>query len=105
MADDQDIERLLAEIDAMDNPGKQAKPTPKATGSEVAKTDDAGGRGRGAWALGAGVGAGVAGGITGSLLWFVPFVDPASTGIGAALGGALVGGLSGAPKWFGGSDD
>jgi hypothetical protein len=40
------------------------------------------------------------GGITGTVLAFLPWVSTLSTAIGAALGGAVMAAVSGPPGWF-----
>ncbi len=103
--DDDDIEKLLAEIDAMDNAkpssSQPAKPPAKRQKAEVEKSeDDDSGVGRVGWALIAGGGAGILGFLIGTFFWVLPGVNGWSTGIGAFVGGAIVALLSGPPKWL-----
>ncbi|MBK9738591.1 MAG: hypothetical protein IPO93_03565 [Actinobacteria bacterium] len=101
MADDE-IERLLREIDATNRP---AAPTP---GSAVEKpkntpatTDDKSG-GRFAFAVIAAVAMGVVTFGLGAFLWFLPLVDPnpLSMGFGGALAGFVTAFITGPPRWF-----
>ncbi len=99
MAEPDDIDKLLREVEALNaaagRPAQQRRP------AEVAPTTSASpGRGRAAWAAVAAVLGLIVWGILGGLLWFLPFVGPAPTAVGAALGAALVGFLSGPPDWF-----
>ena len=98
MADNDDIERILREIDAMD--GKKPPPPAKKPKGEVAPTDDSGGGSRLTWALMTAAGGGVFGLIIGTILGFLPWVSTFSTGVGAAIGGAAVGLVSGPPTWY-----
>jgi hypothetical protein len=95
MADD-DIERLLREIDATSSPRPSASPA-KAAGAEVAKTDDGKPGGRVAFAVGAGV-------VTGLGAWlfgvFTPWTDALDMGFAAAVAAFLTGLVAGPPKWF-----
>jgi hypothetical protein len=101
MANDDDIERLLREVEALESGGRAAKPPAKAQSREVAKTDsDEGGRGRTGWALVAAAGGGAAGFIIGTLLGFLPLVDGLSTGLGAAVGAFLAALIGGPPGWY-----
>jgi hypothetical protein len=79
MADD-DIERLLREIDQ--------SPRPTSGGSRVG------------FAALAAVGGAVVGGVGGLLLWFLPFIGPVSTAVGAALGAFVTALVTGPPRWF-----
>lgn len=97
MADPEDIDKLLAEIDAMNKrPLTPASPAP----AQPPATAAAQGTGRGQWTAIAAGGAGVVGLVGGSILSFLPYISGLSTGIGAALGGAAVAFLSGPPPWF-----
>ena len=102
MADDDDIEALLREIDQMNaadrGSGHQAV-VPTTAGKDVAETDESG-SGRLAWMGIAAVGSGALGFLLGFLLWFMPWVSPGATAIGAALGGAIVALVSGPPGWM-----
>ncbi len=98
MANDDDIERLLREVEALEG---KAKPPAIAPGKEVAETaESTEGRSRGSWVALAAVGGGAAGFVIGSLLFFLPFVDGFSTALGAALGAALAGFIGGPPQWY-----
>lgn len=98
---DDDIEKLLREIAAMDaqgaSPSKGVEPVASSRDVQPA-TESRSPRVR--WALIAAVGSGGAGFIVGSLLWMLPWVNGLSTGIGAALGGALAGLVGGPPGWM-----
>lgn len=102
MADDDDIEALLREIDQMDAVdrglvGEVAVPADER--NEVAEAGTSGAS-RLAWTGMAAVGSGAFGFLLGFLLWFMPWVSPAATAIGAALGGAIVALVSGPPEWM-----
>lgn len=102
MADDDDIEALLREIDQMnaaDGGAKGGAVVPAEKPAEVAETEDGSG-GRLAWAGIAAVGSGAVGFLLGFLLWFMPWISPGSTAVGAALGGAIVALVSGPPGWM-----
>lgn len=99
MADDE-IERLLREIDAA-NASATGKPTGKPTG-EVAKVSKdvettKGGGGRLAFSVVAAVGLGAA-------TWFVglilPFTSAVSAGIGGAIAAFITAMIAGPPRWF-----
>ena len=104
MADDDDIEALLREIDAMNSgstasAGKEAVPAKKR--KEAAESPDESKRSaRVTWMLISAAGSGVIGAVLGTLLWLIPGVSPLATGLGAALGGALTALIGGAPKWL-----
>lgn len=101
MANDDDIERLLREVEALESGGSAAKPPAKAQSNEVAATDtDEGGRSRTSWALVAAAGGAAAGFIIGTLLGFLPLVDGLSTGLGAAVGAFLAALIGGPPGWY-----
>ncbi len=91
MASD-DIERLLAEVNATTSPSKSVAKTQAA--SEVSTRSPGG---RIAFAVISGVGFGFLGWLGGV---FLPFVEPFSCGVGAA-GAAFVATLiAGPPRWF-----
>jgi hypothetical protein len=101
MADDE-IERLLREIDAT-NAAAGAKP-----GSSVEKktntpanTDGSAG-GRLAFSLVAGVSMGVVAFGAGAFLWLVPFINPSAIdmGFGGAIAGFVTALIAGPPRWF-----
>jgi predicted lipid-binding transport protein (Tim44 family) len=98
MADD-DIEKLLREIDAM-NQAQRPGATPPAQVAKASTPEPARPGGRGAWAGASAVGGLVVGGAAGTVLWFLPYVSTVSTAIGAALGGAAIGLVSRPPDWF-----
>jgi hypothetical protein len=106
MAQPDDIDKLLREIDAMNSgavaPRGESAPATRAGGSPApAPTTSTGSRGgRVAWTGVSAVGAGLAGGVVGTVLAILPSVSTLSTAVGAALGGALVGFVSGPPRWF-----
>jgi hypothetical protein len=104
MSEPNDIDKLLREIEAMNNPAatpsKDAVPAPA---EEKAVAAGSGGPTRGgriAWTGASAVGGLATGGVVGTILAFLPFVSTASTAIGAALGGAVIGMVSGPPGWF-----
>lgn len=102
MADD-DIERLLREVNAMNNPNSptSGRPSPEtATSKDLAKKDDSSGGGAGgrlAFAVGSGAVLGVAGWFGGLLM---PFVGSFSAGVGAAFGAFVASLIAGPPRWF-----
>ena len=105
MADD-DIERLLREVNAMNNPKASTSgsrsPEP-AKSKDVAKKDDSssgGAGGRLAFAVGSAVVVGGLGAAFGAILFVLPFVGPITTGVGAALGGFITALIAGPPRWF-----
>jgi len=104
MGQQDDIDKLLREIDAMNTgavqPRADSAPVPR-PGSEAATVKPAGSTGgRLAWTGVSAVGAGLAGGVVGTILTMLPTMGTLSTAVGAALGGALVGFVSGPPRWF-----
>lgn len=98
MADD-DIERLLREVNAMNTPASAGKSVEKSRSTEVAKSEESSGGagGRLAFAVGSGVVLGSAGWFFGLLM---PFVGSFSTGVGAALGAFTASLIAGPPRWF-----
>jgi hypothetical protein len=107
MADDE-IERLLREIDATNSSAKPGGSVEKATGGAVAKNDNLpaksgeSGGGRLAFAVVAAVGAGVVTFGVGAFLWLVPFINPSALdmGFGGAIAGFITALLAGPPRWF-----
>ena len=95
MAEDE-IERLLREIDSTSTGRPPSAPTPKASG-DVARTDAGGAGGRLAFAVGAA-------GVTGVGAWlfgvFTPWTDALDMGFAAAVAAFLTGLVAGPPKWF-----
>jgi hypothetical protein len=110
MAQPDDIDKLLREIEAMNQPqpaaGREVDVPAKgevsaggSSGAPVAKPD--GGRGaRLAWTGAGAVGGLVTGGVVGTVLTFLPWVSTMSTAVGAAVGGAVLALVSGPPRWF-----
>jgi hypothetical protein len=100
MADDE-IERLLREIDAA-NSATAARPSGEVAkpGREVATTDSGGGRL--AFSVVAAVGMGAVAFGVGAFLWFVPVINPSAIdmGFGGAIAGFITGLVAGPPKWF-----
>lgn len=91
MSGDDEIERLLREVDAM-NSGKKAQPPARTDQSGAAPADD------GLSPVGTGLVAGVVSGVVVGgatlLFWLVPFVpgpNPVSVGAGAFVGAFLTG--------------
>jgi hypothetical protein len=102
MADDDDIEALLREIDQMSSTDPVADDqavVPVSSKKEVEDSGKSGGN-RLAWAGVAAVGSGAGGFLLGLLLWFLPWISPGATSVGAALGGAMVALVSGPPGWM-----
>lgn len=97
---DDDIERLLREVDALTNSGKAQPPATKPEKAGPPAESGDGSSRRGAWVAASAVGGGLFGLIAGTLLWFLPWISGMSTALGAALGAALVGFVSGPPRWF-----
>lgn len=95
MAEPDDIDKLLREIDAMNGVQRRPGAAPPTPASPPAS-----GRGRGAWSGACAVGGLLVGGAAGSVLWFLPYVSPGSTAVGAVIGAAAAGLLSGPPSWF-----
>ena len=97
--DDDELAKLMREIDQFDNPGTAATPAPAPVerSKEVATTGSAA---KGKWGAVAAVGGGIVGAVVGGFLWFLPGVDSVSTGLGAALGGAIVALVGKPPKWL-----
>ena len=95
MAEDE-IERLLREIDATSSTKPAATPAPS-TSREVAKADSGTAGGRLAFAVGAA-------GVTGVGAWlfgvFTPWTDALDMGFAAAVAAFLTGLVAGPPKWF-----
>lgn len=103
-SDDEELAKLMREIDAVTGPSPSAgaapaQPPVPATSKEVAKSDDGSGS-RGKWALIAAAGGGVVGFIVGSILWFLPGFSGVPTALGAALGAAIIALISGPPNWM-----
>ena len=101
MADD-DIERLLREVNAMNNPaaGGQRTPERSSVSRPPAKQDDSSGGGVGgrlAFAVGSGAVLGVAGWFGGLMM---PFVGSFSAGVGATFGAFFTALIAGPPRWF-----
>ncbi len=98
MADD-DIERLLREVNAMNSPSSSGKGVEQSKSREVAAPDQSssGAGGRLAFAIGSGVVLGGAGWFFGLLM---PFVGSFSSGVGAALGAFTAALVAGPPRWF-----
>lgn len=101
--DDDELAKLMREIEQFDNPGTPTQPStpaPTQPSSEVARTDSPGAGGKGKWVAISAVGGGITGAVIGGFLWFLPGVDALSTGLGAALGGAIVALVGKPPKWL-----
>lgn len=99
MADD-DIDRLLREVAALESGPAKAQPPARQNDVPAKAAKDGTSSGRLAWgALAAGGGA-AAGFLIGTILGFLPWVSSMSTAVGAALGAFLVALISGPPRWF-----
>lgn len=98
MASDDDIERLLREVEALKSGPPPAQP-PARQEKAIAQPKESK---RLVWGAVAAVGGGAAGFLIGTLLGFLPWVSSMSTAVGAALGAFLVALISGPPGWFGG---
>ena len=104
MSQPDDIDKLLREIDAM-NQRSGAGQTPAVPAAQPAKLPaaqetDASGGSQAAWTGVGAIGGLVAGGFVGSVLAFLPLLSPGSTAVGAAIGGALAAFVSRPPRWF-----
>ncbi len=100
MAEPDDIEKLLREIDAMNAgapAGKQVPAAPEPKAVEAAPSSSGGSRL--GWAGVSAVGGFFAGGLAGAIL---PFVQSPSAAVGAAIGAAIVGLVGRPPKWLSG---
>jgi len=105
MSQPEDIDKLLRELEAMNSGAIQGSgaASPERRKSEPAPARKGSGPttgGRVAWTGAGAIGAGAVGGITGTVLAFLPWVSTLSTAIGAALGGAVMAAVSGPPGWF-----
>lgn len=98
MADD-DIERLLREVNAMNTPPSGGSRTPERAAQPPAKKDDSSGGagGRLAFAVGSGAVLGAAGWFGGLIM---PFVGSFSAGVGATFGAFAAALIAGPPRWF-----
>jgi hypothetical protein len=112
MSQPEDIDKLLRELEAMNqggtgSPGDREVAVPSSP-TTPAKPGKAGAGpaprasrgGRLAWTGASAVGGLATGGVVGTVLAFLPWVSTLSTAVGAALGGAVVGLVSGPPRWF-----
>jgi len=95
MAEDE-IERLLREVDATGGARPPADPAPASPPAREG-SDRAGGVSRVAFAGGSAVVLGVAGWVVGIL---TPFTTATSLGFGAALGAFVTGLVAGPPRWL-----
>jgi hypothetical protein len=110
MGQPDDIDKLLREIQAMNQPQTSAGKGVDVPGaSEVSAARSAEGRGgkpaggrgaRLAWTGAGAVGGLATGGVVGTVLAFLPWVSTMSTAVGAAVGGAVLALVSGPPRWF-----
>ena len=103
-SDDDDIERLLREVDALESGPSRSKAQPPAPGRSRALEPVAEAppqrSARVSWALWSAAGGGVLGFILGTVLFMLPWVSGPSTAVGAALGAAIAGLISGPPGWY-----
>ena len=102
MAEPEDIDKLLAEIDALNKgagttPGARPPALPASQAATPAVPAASSRSPRTTWTGVAAIGAGIMGWVAGGIL---PFVGSVPTGLGAALGGAAVAFISGPPTWF-----
>jgi hypothetical protein len=95
MADDE-IERLLREIDAA-NTSASTPATPAKKPAEVAPAEGSSGGGRVAFAVGAAAVTGVGAWLFGV---FTPWTDALDMGFAAATAAFLTGLVAGPPRWF-----
>ena len=97
MAEDE-IERLLREIDSTSGAKPSSAPSPavKPT-AEVARTDDGKSGGRVAFAVGAAAVTGVGAWVFGV---FTPWTDALDMGFAAAVAAFVTGLVAGPPRWF-----
>lgn len=113
MAGDDDIEKLLAELSQMENPGAPAAAggkavEPRAQAKPPATKDDGKGSpgGRLAFAIAAAVAVGFLGAFVGMFLGpflgWLPFLEFSfwGTGFGAAFGAFVTALVAGPPRWF-----
>lgn len=99
MADPEDIDKLLAQIEALNNPSAAPGQPPAAAARKAVEPPATPARSaRTTWTGVAGLAAAAVGYVAGGIL---PFVGSTSAGIGAAIGGAAVAFISGPPNWFG----
>lgn len=94
MADPDDIDKLLREIDSMGAGGGSAKASGPSSAAPAPKTSTGG---KGPWVGAAAAGAGATSMVAGMLL---PYLGMFQAGIGGAIGGAVVGLVSNPPRWF-----
>jgi hypothetical protein len=101
MAEPEDIEKLLREIDAMNAGNSQgsigAGPAGSSTPQKAAPAPQTTAGGKGAWVGAATIGAGATGMVAGMLL---PYLGMFQSGIGAAIGGVVVSLVGQPPGWF-----
>jgi hypothetical protein len=95
MAEDE-IERLLREIDATSGAKPSSTPVVKPA-AEVARADDGKPGGRVAFAVGAAAVTGVGAWVFGV---FTPWTDALDMGFAAAVAAFLTGLVAGPPRWF-----
>ncbi len=90
MSQPDDIDKLLREIDAMNarSGTGPALPAPAQNKAIEPATSPSSGSGRVAWAGASAIGGLLVGGVTGTILTFLPSVSTVSTAVGAALGAA-----------------
>lgn len=96
MADD-DIEKLLREINATSAPSSGSSGQVTKPSNSPARQEKSGSGGRLAFAGISAVGLGVVGWFSGLLL---PFLGSGSMGVGAALGAGITALIAGPPRWF-----
>ena len=96
MAED-DIERILREVNALNSGSSSSPRTPAPTSSSKVPAKAGGAGGRLAFAVGSGVVLGAGGWVFGLLM---PFVGSFSAGVGAAIGAFVTALVAGPPRWF-----
>lgn len=97
MAED-DIDRILREVNALNAGASSTARTPAQTSSQSKMPAKSGGAGgRLAFAIGSGAVLGAGGWVFGLLM---PFVGSFSAGVGAAFGAFVTALVAGPPRWF-----
>lgn len=103
--DDEELAKLMREIDQFDASSGGGGVQPQAAGApsggaEPSKEVATQSGSKSKWVGIAAVGSGAGGLLVGSFAWFIPGVSPLSTAIGAALGGAITALVGQPPRWL-----